>query len=86
MEDGTPTTLYTKETRGYARHVRYWRDVTLNPKKIADSPACGCGRGSETVLLYPLRCRLYIKAHMALRKGQGQWWIHLILVRRVERS
>jgi hypothetical protein len=27
MKDGTPTVLYTKETRGYARHVRYWRDV-----------------------------------------------------------
>jgi hypothetical protein len=27
MKDGTPTILYTKETREYARHVRYWRDV-----------------------------------------------------------
>jgi hypothetical protein len=23
----TPIVLYTKETREYARHVRYWRDV-----------------------------------------------------------
>ena len=27
MKDGNPTILYTKETREYARHVRYWRDV-----------------------------------------------------------
>jgi hypothetical protein len=27
MKDGTLTILYTKETREYARHVRYWRDV-----------------------------------------------------------
>jgi hypothetical protein len=27
MKNGTPTILYTKETREYARHVRYWRDV-----------------------------------------------------------
>jgi hypothetical protein len=27
MKDGTPTILYTKETRVYARHVRYQRDV-----------------------------------------------------------
>ena len=27
MKDGTPTVLYTKETRVYARHVRYQRDV-----------------------------------------------------------
>jgi hypothetical protein len=27
MKDGTPTILYTKETREYARHVRYWRDL-----------------------------------------------------------
>lgn len=27
MKDGTPTILYTKETREYVRHVRYWRDV-----------------------------------------------------------
>jgi hypothetical protein len=27
MKDGTLPILYTKETREYARHVRYWRDV-----------------------------------------------------------
>jgi hypothetical protein len=27
MKDGTPTNLYTKETRDYARHVRYWRNT-----------------------------------------------------------
>jgi hypothetical protein len=27
MKGSTPTTLYTKETRQDARHVRYWRDV-----------------------------------------------------------
>jgi hypothetical protein len=27
MKDGNLTILYTKETREYARHVRYWRDV-----------------------------------------------------------
>jgi hypothetical protein len=27
MKDGTLTVLYTKATREYAQHVRYWRDV-----------------------------------------------------------
>jgi hypothetical protein len=27
MKDGNLAILYTKETREYARHVRYWRDV-----------------------------------------------------------
>jgi hypothetical protein len=27
MKDGTPTTLYTKKTRVYARHMRYQRDA-----------------------------------------------------------
>lgn len=27
MKDGISTVLYTKKTREYARHVRYWRDA-----------------------------------------------------------
>lgn len=42
--------------------------------KLADSAACECGRGDETVLHTLLRCNLYAKARNALREAEGDRW------------
>jgi hypothetical protein len=43
-------------------------------KKLADSPACECGRSDETVLYVLLRCNLYAEARKALREAAGDRW------------
>jgi ribonuclease HI len=43
-------------------------------KKLADSPACECGRGDETVLHVLLRCDKYAQARKALREAAGDRW------------
>jgi ribonuclease HI len=49
-------------------------NACLFRKKLADSPACGCGRGNETVLHVLLRCDLYAEARKALREAAGDRW------------
>jgi hypothetical protein len=43
-------------------------------KKLADSPACECGRGNETVLHVLLRCDRYAEACKVLREAAGDRW------------
>jgi len=49
-------------------------NACLFRKKLADSPACECGRGDETVLHVPLRCDKYAEARKALRDAAGDRW------------
>ena len=49
-------------------------NACLFRKKLADSPACECGRGDETVLHVLLRCNLYAEARKALREAAGDRW------------
>ena len=49
-------------------------NACLFRKKLADSPACECGRGDETVLHVLLRCELYAEARKALREAVGDRW------------
>ena len=57
MKDGNLTVLYTKETREYARHVRYWRDV----------------RGSQVSLFSCLsRINHVTRIYATSRERQGQ--------------
>lgn len=49
-------------------------DAYLFRKKLADSPACECGRGDETVLNVLLRCDRYAKARKELQEAAGDTW------------
>ena len=49
-------------------------NACLFRKKLADSPACECGSGDETVLHVLLRCSLYAEARKALREAAGDRW------------
>jgi ribonuclease HI len=49
-------------------------NACLFRKKLADSPACECGRGDETVLHVLLRCDLYAEARKTLREAAGDRW------------
>jgi hypothetical protein len=57
-----------------ARTEHYGLNACLFRKKLADSPACECGRGDETVLHVLLRCDLYAEARKALREAAGDRW------------
>ena len=49
-------------------------NACLSRKRLADSPACECGRGDETVLHVLLRCHRYAEARKALREAAGDRW------------
>lgn len=49
-------------------------NACLFRKKLADSPACECGRGDETMLHVLLRCDKYAEARKALREAAGDRW------------
>lgn len=49
-------------------------NACLFRKKLADSPACECGRGDETVLNVLLRCDRYAKARKELQEAAGDTW------------
>jgi hypothetical protein len=57
-----------------ARAEHYRSNTCLFRKKLADSPACECGRGDETVLHVLLRCDRYAEARKALREAAGDRW------------
>jgi hypothetical protein len=54
-----------------ARREHCGLNACLFRKKLADSPACECGRGDETALHVLLRCNLYAEARKTLRKAAG---------------
>jgi hypothetical protein len=49
-------------------------NACLFRKRLADSPACECGRGDETVLHVLLRCDRDAEARKALREAVGDGW------------
>jgi hypothetical protein len=49
-------------------------NACLFRNRLADSPACECGRGDETVLHVLLRCDRYAEARKALREAAGDRW------------
>lgn len=49
-------------------------NACLFRKKLADSPACECGRGDETVLHVLLHCDRYAEARNVLREAAGDRW------------
>jgi hypothetical protein len=49
-------------------------NACLFRKKLADSPACECGRSVETVLHVLLRCERYAEASKALREAACERW------------
>lgn len=49
-------------------------NACLFRKKLADSPACECGRGDETALHVLLRCNLYAEARKASWEAAGDRW------------
>jgi hypothetical protein len=50
-------------------------NACLSRKKLANSPACECGRGDETVLHVLLPCGWYAEARKALREAAGDRWV-----------
>ena len=49
-------------------------NACLFRKKLAETPACECGRSDETVLHVLLRCERYAEARKALREAAGDRW------------